>query len=152
MAQLGVTPSFFVGHVFYWGDRHRDIFLGPDRAGRISPLASALRHRLRWTVHNDTPVTPVHPLHLVWVAVNRVTSSGQVLGKDEAISVLDALRTITSEAAWQNFEEKDRGSLEPGKLAPSFFPTLGMRNISLDPVLLTAQRLYSCLCCKLLFF
>lgn len=117
MAQLGVSPSFFVGHVYYWGDRHRDIFLGPERAARISPLASALRHHLRFTVHNDTPVTPVNPLLLVWAAVNRVTSSGHVLGKAEAISVLDALRSVTSEAAWQNFEEKDRGSLEPGKLA-----------------------------------
>ena len=132
MAQLGVSPSFFVGHVFYWGDRHRDIFLGPDRAARISPLASALRHRLRCTIHNDTPVTPIHPLLLVWAAVNRVTSSGQVLGKDEAISVLDALRTITSEAAWQNFEEKDRGSLEPGKLAD--FVILDRNPLTISPM------------------
>jgi predicted amidohydrolase YtcJ len=117
MGQLGVSPSFFVAHVYYWGDRHRDIFLGPERAARISPLASSLRHHLRFTVHNDTSVTPVNPLQLVWTAVNRVTSSGKVLGKEEAIPVMDALRSITSEAAWQNFEEKDRGSIEPGKLA-----------------------------------
>jgi hypothetical protein len=72
---------------------------------------------LRFTVHNDTSVTPVNPLQLVWTAVNRVTSSGKVLGKSEAISVMDALRSVTSEAAWQNFEEKERGPLEPGKLA-----------------------------------
>jgi hypothetical protein len=117
MEQLGVSPSFFVAHVYYWGDRHRDIFLGPERGARISPLASSLRHHLRFTVHNDTSVTPVNPLQLVWTAVNRVTSSGKVLGKSEAISVMDALRSVTSEAAWQNFEEKERGSLEPGKLA-----------------------------------
>ena len=117
MKELGVTPSFFVGHVYYWGDRHREIFLGEERASRISPLGSALRAGLRVTVHNDTPVTPVDPLMLVWVAVNRVTSSGKVLGGGEKVSVMEALRMVTSEAAWQNFEEKDRGSLEVGKLA-----------------------------------
>ena len=117
MEQLGVSPSYFVAHVYYWGDRHRDIFLGPARAARISPLAGSRRHHLRFTLHNDTSVTPVNPLMLVWTAVNRVTSTGKVLGKDEAIPVLDALRGVTSEAAWQNFEEKDRGSIEPGKLA-----------------------------------
>ncbi|MCE9611170.1 MAG: amidohydrolase [Chthoniobacter sp.] len=137
MAQLGVTPSFFVGHVYYWGDRHRDIFLGPERAARISPLAGALQNHLRFTVHNDTPVTPVNPLLLVWAAVNRLTSSDHVLGKAEAISVMDALRSVTSEAAWQNFEEKDRGSLEPGKLAdfilldrnPLTVPPLEIRDV-----------------------
>ena len=106
-----------MAHVYDWGDRHRDIFLGPERAARISPLAGSLRHHLRFTLHNDTSVTPVNPIMLVWTAVNRITSSGKVLGKDETIPVMDALRAVTSEAAWQNFEEKDRGSIEPGKFA-----------------------------------
>jgi len=132
MEQLGVSPSFFVAHVYYWGDRHRDIFLGPERAARISPLAGALRHHLRFTLHNDTSVTPVNPIMLVWTAVNRLTSSGKVLGKDEAISVMDALRSVTSEAAWQNFEEKDRGSIEPGKLAD--FVLLDRNPLSISPM------------------
>lgn len=115
--RLGVTPSFFVGHVYYWGDRHRDIFLGPERAARISPLASALQRGIRFTVHDDAPTTPVNPLMLVWDAVNRLTSGGKVLGPDQRIPVIAALRAITSDAAWQNFEEKTKGSIEPGKLA-----------------------------------
>ena len=107
MKQLGVTPSFFVAHVYYWGNRHRDIFLSPERAARISPLADALRHQVRFTVHNDTSVTPINPLQLAWTAVNRASSSGKVLGKEQTISMKDALRSITSEAAWQNFEEKE---------------------------------------------
>jgi predicted amidohydrolase YtcJ len=117
MKELGVTPSFFVAHVYYWGDRHRDIFLGPERAERISPLGSALRLGVRMTVHNDTPVTPVDPLMLAWTAVNRVTRDGKVLGPRERISVVEALRSVTIEAAWQNFEDGGRGSIEPGKLA-----------------------------------
>lgn len=106
MQELDITPSFFQVHVYYWGDRHRDIFLGPERAARISPLASALRHKMRISIHNDTSVTPVNPLMLVWSAVNRLTSSGKPLGPEECISVNDALRSITIDAAWQAFEEK----------------------------------------------
>jgi predicted amidohydrolase YtcJ len=115
--ELGITPSFFVGHVYYWGDRHRDIFLGPDRAQRISPLASALNRGIRFTIHNDTPVTPVDPLLLVWCSVNRLTRDGKLLGDDQRISTFAALRAVTSDAAWQNFEEATKGSIEVGKLA-----------------------------------
>lgn len=117
MRELGITPSFYVGHVYYWGDGYRDVFLGPDRARRISPLKSAMDRGIRFTLHDDTPVTPVNPLQLVWVAVNRLTSSGKVLGPEQRIPVAQALRAITIDAAWQNFEEKIKGSIEMGKLA-----------------------------------
>lgn len=117
MEALGISPSFFVAHVYYWGDRHLNLFLGPERAARISPLASAARRNLRFTLHNDTPVTPVDPLHLVWCAVNRRMKDGRVLGPAQRIDVMRALRAVTSEAAWQNFEETEKGSIEPGKLA-----------------------------------
>lgn len=117
MKSLGITPSFFAGHVYYWGDRHRDIFMGPERAARISPLKSSVARRIRFTVHDDTPVTPVDPLQLVWVAVNRLTKSNRVLGPQQRISVKEALRAITIDAAWQNFEEELKGSIEAGKLA-----------------------------------
>jgi predicted amidohydrolase YtcJ len=68
-------------------------------------------------VHNDTPVTPVDPLLLVWAAVNRLTRDGKVLGPEQRISALEALRAVTSDAAWQNFEEQHKGSIETGKLA-----------------------------------
>ena len=150
MEQLGVTPSFFAAHVYYWGDRHRDIFLGPERGARISPLASALHHHLHFTLHNDTSVTPVNPLMLVWTAVNRITSSGKVLGHEQAIPVLDALRSVTREAAWQNFEEHERGSIEPGKLAdfvildrnPLTTPPLQLRDIKVLETIIGGERVY----------
>jgi predicted amidohydrolase YtcJ len=131
MRELGVTPSFFVGHVYYWGDRHRDIFQGPERGSRISPLASAVERGVPFTIHDDTPVTPVKPLQLVWDAVNRLTTSGQVLGPAQRISVERALRAVTLDAAWQNFEEATKGSIEVGKLAD--FVVLGENPLTVEP-------------------
>lgn len=115
--RLGIVPSFFVTHTYYWGDRHRDIFLGEERAKRISPLKSALTRKIPFSLHNDTPVTPISPLMSVWSAVNRITSSGEVLGEYQRISVIDALRSITYWSAYQFHEEDKKGSLEPQKWA-----------------------------------
>jgi predicted amidohydrolase YtcJ len=117
MKELGITPSFFTAHTWYWGDRHRNIFLGPERASRISPSKSALDLGLRFTSHLDTPVTPMLPLQAVWSQVYRLTTSGEVLGPEQRIDVMQALRAVTIDAAWQVFQEKNRGSLEPGKYA-----------------------------------
>lgn len=115
--RLGVVPSFFVVHTYFWGDRHYEFFLGPDRAERIDPLRSALNRGIVFSNHNDTYVTPIDPLLSVWSAVNRITSSGRVLGEHQTIPVLEALRSVTSWAAFQACEEDIKGSLEPGKLA-----------------------------------
>lgn len=117
MKNLGMTPSFFVAHTFYWGDRHREQFLGPQRADRISPLKEALEEDLRFTIHLDAPVVPMDMARLLWTAVNRETRSGRVLGKAQRIEPLQALRAMTIDAAWQSFEEERLGSLEPGKQA-----------------------------------
>ena len=117
MKRLRVIPSFFVLHTYYWGDRHRERFLGPERAARISPTRTAQQTGVRFTLHCDTPVVPMEPLRLVWAAVNRRTTGGQELGPEERIDVTSALRAVTIDAAFQHFEEDLKGSLEPGKLA-----------------------------------
>jgi len=117
MKDLGVTPSFFTAHTWYWGDRHRDIFLGPERAAVISPSAWAQRYGVRFSSHLDTPVVPMEPLQAVWSQVFRETLGGDVLGPEQRIGVMDALRAVTIDAAWQIFQENNRGSLEPGKFA-----------------------------------
>jgi len=117
MKQLGVVPSFFALHVYYWGDRHRDLFMGPERAARMSPTRSAVDRDLRFTLHCDTPVVPMEPLRLVWAAVNRRSASGAPIGPEQRITPTQALRAVTIDAAWQHFEEAEKGSLEPGKLA-----------------------------------
>jgi hypothetical protein len=117
MKRLRAIPSFFALHTYYWGDRHRERFLGPERAARISPARSAQQLGVRFTLHCDTPVVPMEPLRLVWAAVNRRTTSGRELGPEERIDVTTALRAVTIDAAFQHFEEDLVGSLEPGKLA-----------------------------------
>lgn len=117
MARLGVTPSFFTAHVYFWGDRHRDIFMGPERAENISPSQWAIQNGVRFTTHLDTPVVPMRPLRAVSAMVNRLTSSGAVLGADQRTDVMTALRATTIDAAWQVGQEDRLGSIEPGKLA-----------------------------------
>jgi len=116
-AKHGLTPSFFPIHVYFWGDRHRDIFLGPERAARISPSRTALNRKLKITLHHDAPIAGIEMLTVAWSAVNRVTTSGKELGPEHRITPFEALRAITADAAWQNFEEDRKGTLEAGKLA-----------------------------------
>lgn len=132
MKALGVIPSFFVLHTYYWGDRHRDIFIGPDRASRISPTKSAKDRGMLYTLHTDTPIVPMEPMRLIWSAVNRVSTSGVVIGANQRVSPLDALRATTINAAYQNFEEKERGSIEVGKRAD--LVVLSGNPTSVDPM------------------
>ena len=92
MKTLGIIPSFFSVHTYFWGDWHRDSVLGPDRAARISPARSAIERSMRFTLHNDAPIVPPDVLRLMWCAVNRTTRSGAVLGADQRIGPLEALR------------------------------------------------------------
>ena len=117
MKELSLYPSFFPAHIYVWGDRHASNFLGQERASRISPCASALNRGLRISLHNDEPVTKAEPLGLVWNAVSRTTSSGKVLGAEQAISVYDALKAVTIDSAWQYHLEDKLGSLAFGKKA-----------------------------------
>ncbi|MDG2489624.1 MAG: amidohydrolase [Alphaproteobacteria bacterium] len=117
IARLGMSVSFFSAHIYYWGDLHYATILGPERAERISPAASAQQRGIRFTIHNDASVTPTRPLHLAHCAVERQTHRGKILGEEQKISRLSALRAMTIDAAWQVFEDTKRGSIENGKLA-----------------------------------
>jgi predicted amidohydrolase YtcJ len=131
MKELGISLSFFVTHTYFWGDRHWNIFVGPDRARRMCACRTALDRGLRISFHNDTPVTPISPLMSVWSAVNRLTTSDKEMGPELRISVPEALRAVTIDAAWQNFEEGIKGSIEVGKLAD--FVVLEDNPLEVDP-------------------
>ncbi|TMN21724.1 amidohydrolase [Lentibacillus cibarius] len=131
MGKLGVAGSFFINHVYYWGDRHEQIFLGPERARRISPLAEAIEHNVLFTLHSDCPVTPISPLFSVWAAVNRITREGKVLGPEQRIDVETALKSMTIYGAKFIFEEENIGSIEVGKKAD--FAVLEADPTKVDP-------------------
>lgn len=117
MKELGIIPTFFLDHIWFWGDYHFESVLGAERANRISPAASALKRGLNFTLHQDPPVKMPNQILAIHNAVNRQTQKGRILGKDQWISVLDAIRAVTINGAYQYFEEDIKGSLEKGKYA-----------------------------------
>lgn len=117
LAELSATVSFFPAHTFFWGDWYREHLLGEVRSANISPLATADRFGVKYSIHSDAPVTPMQPMSMLWSATQRKTLSGMSLGEMLVVSRERALRALTIDAAWQNHLETDRGSLEAGKLA-----------------------------------
>ena len=132
MKRLGMIAAFFPPHVYYWGDRHYERFLGPLRAERIDPCRSALDRGLVFTSHNDTFVTPIDPLLSVWAAANRITHGGRLLGESQRIPAYEALKSVTCNAAYQFHEEDRKGIIEPGKLAD--FVILKQNPLEVDPM------------------
>lgn len=116
MAAIGMMPSFFVAHTYYWGDIHLKNF-GSKRGSQISPVKDAVDYGMRYTFHQDTPVVPPDMMRTVWSAVNRRSKTGKIIGENQKISVLDALKAITVHGAYQYFEEKEKGSIECDKRA-----------------------------------
>ncbi|MBR0662041.1 amidohydrolase [Neoroseomonas oryzicola] len=113
---LGFSPSFFTVHAFFWGDVHVEN-LGEQRAFFLSPMASAKAKGIRFSNHNDFSVTPMDPMRMVWSAVTRRSRSGKVIGPNERVDVMTALRALTVDAAWQIREEDRKGAIAPGMLA-----------------------------------
>lgn len=137
--QLGVVPSFTIGHVHYWGSAFNNFIIGPERAKRIDPAAEIKRLGGKFTLHSDTPVSNVGPLNYITEAVTREWQlpPKKVLGPDQVISVDDAIRAVTIDAAYQIFADNKVGSLEVGKQAdfvileknPRTTPAGDIRNI-----------------------
>ncbi len=117
MAKLGMTASFFLDHIYYWGDWHYESVLGPERSENISPIRWAIDRGIHCTMHQDSPVVHPNALLAVHNAVNRRTMGGRVLGQHQRICVYEALRAVTAEGAYQIFEEDTKGSIRAGKIA-----------------------------------
>ena len=116
MKKIGMLPSFFVGHCYYWGDTHLKNF-GNERGSRISPLRAALDREMIFSLHQDSPVTMPNMLHSVFCAVNRITRSGKTVGEENRIPVYDALVAATHGGAYCYSEENTKGILKPGAVA-----------------------------------
>lgn len=134
MAALGMCANIFSNHIYYWGDQHRDSTVGPERAARMDACATAQRAGVSYSIHSDAPITPMGHLQTAWCAVNRVTSTGEVLGADERITVAQAMHAVTLAGAYQLKLDHEMGSIESGKLAD--FAVLGEDPFEVDPMTL----------------
>jgi predicted amidohydrolase YtcJ len=138
MRALGLCVNLFCNHLYYWGDVHRSVTMGPDRAERMDAAGTARTLGIPLAMHSDAPITPMAPLFTAWCAVNRRTASGRVLGPGERITVDDALHAITLGAAYTLRLDGEIGSIEVGKRAD--FAVLAEDPTSLPPEALKDVR------------
>jgi predicted amidohydrolase YtcJ len=119
IADLGLSPSFLIGHVHWWGKAFRDEIFGADKASLLDRTATCSEKGITWTLHSDEPVTEMGPLRCIENAVTRRMwrTEGEVLAPQECVSVDAALRAMTCDAAWQCHSDHEVGSLEVGKFA-----------------------------------
>ena len=136
MKELGVSASFLIGHVHYWGVAMRDEVFGEEKAQLLDRCRSLEEAGVGFTLHSDFMVTDPDPLHMIEMAVTRKTwkEPDYVLAPDERIPVETAIRAMTSEAAWQLFSEHEIGSLEAGKLADLVILEKDPRKVSPDTI------------------
>jgi predicted amidohydrolase YtcJ len=151
MKEYGVIPSLFGMHCYYWGDWHRDSVLGAERAERISPARSALRRGMIFSQHHDAPVAMPSAIRILSSIVTRRTRSGDILGASQRIPVGEALKSLTIWAAYQHYEEANRGSIEVGKLAdfvvldknPHKVPVLGLSELKVLETIKEGKTIYA---------
>ena len=117
MKRLNMSPSFHINHIYYYGKALRDSIIGPERANLILPIQSAANLKMNFSLHADQPMFDSNPFALIYTAVTRKTSEAHTLGADEAITVFDALKSLTIMSAWQIGYEDRLGSIKPGKYA-----------------------------------
>ncbi|NUT47242.1 MAG: amidohydrolase family protein, partial [Saccharothrix sp.] len=116
-AELGVTASVFIDHVYYWGEVLTEELFGETYGARWAAARSAVDAGMRISLHNDPPATPEDPLHNITVATTRRSRQGRVLAPEECLTVDQALRAQTVDAAYQLLCDDVVGSLTPGKYA-----------------------------------
>ncbi|OBJ48389.1 amidohydrolase [Mycobacterium sp. 1423905.2] len=132
--ELGVTCSIFVDQIHYWGDVIVDGLFGPERGSRWMPAGSAVAAGMRISLHNDPPVTPEEPLRNISVAATRTAPSGRVLAPEERLTVEQAIRAQTIDAAWQLQADEVIGSLEVGKYADLVVLSADPRTVPADQI------------------
>ncbi|HQZ85494.1 MAG TPA: amidohydrolase [Actinomycetota bacterium] len=117
LAVLGGQVSGQPYYVHMLGDKYSEVGMGPDRAHQISRFGSLVGRGTPLALHSDCPMAPLEPLRLAWVAANRETLSGESIGTNECLTVEQALRAITIDAAWILRLENQVGSIRSGKKA-----------------------------------
>jgi len=128
-----IRPSFYTLHSFYFATAHT-ANRGAEMADYISPMRDAIDAGLQPTNHTDFYVAPLDQLFMMWSAVNRVSREGQVVGADQRVTPMEAIKSQTIWAAQQYGEDESRGSLEPGKIADLVI--LDQNPLKVDPMVI----------------
>jgi len=131
MVKLGVSPSFHINHLWYYGEALENHIIGRERTDKILPLKAAENNSLIFSLHADQPMFESDPLSLLHTAVNRKTRYGNLFGKSNKIGVEQGLKSLTINAAWQIKMENKIGSIKPGKYAD--FVILDQNPMVVDP-------------------
>jgi hypothetical protein len=120
VARIKALGAIVSGNPYYvaaLADQYGEVGLGPERADEMVRLGDLNRAGIPWSLHSDMPMAPADPLFLMWCAVNRRTTSGRVAGPDQRVTVEEALRGVTIEAAYSLKLEDEIGTISPGKRA-----------------------------------
>jgi len=131
LKELGVFPSMFPMHTFYWGDWY-DQIVGHEQAVRISPMRSILDSGVHATSHTDAPVALPNLMQVAWATVNRVSRSGKVVGEYERVTPYEAMQMITIWGAEEFGEADSKGSIAVGKRAD--LVVLSDNPVTVDPM------------------
>ncbi|MBU2677716.1 MAG: amidohydrolase [Gammaproteobacteria bacterium] len=115
-ARLGISPSYFTNHTYFWGDVHL-ANRGPAQTAFISPLKSITEAGIPFSNHADFNVTPLDPFFILWTAMARESRNGTIIGPEQRVDAYQALRGLTTGPAWQVFEENRKGMIKEGLLA-----------------------------------
>ncbi|MEQ9362957.1 MAG: amidohydrolase family protein [Leptospirales bacterium] len=151
MRALGVSPSFHINHLYYYGEALRDSIIGARRAEIMLPVNSVRESGAPFSLHADLPMYPEVPLSLLATAVNRTTRSGALIGADERVDPRAGLAALTTHAAWQLHMNDKIGSIETGKFAdfvildrnPLTTNPGMLRDIQVEATYVHGRRIYS---------
>jgi len=115
--ELNISPSFHINHLYYYGKALKNDIIGEERANKILPVGSAQHQKINYSLHADQPMFESNPFRLIQTAVERRTKEGDTLVFNQRITVLNGIKSMTINAAWQIHMEDKIGSLKKGKYA-----------------------------------
>ncbi len=114
--ELGILPTIFGPYPYYHGDKLIPAF-GERRLEWMFAARSFLDEGVKVAAHSDHSASPFPPLMGIHALVNRTTKAGKAIGRSQRVSVMEALKLYTINAAYHSFDEDRLGSIEVGKLA-----------------------------------
>jgi predicted amidohydrolase YtcJ len=114
-AELGGIVSSNPYYVTALAGQYKNFGIGPERSANMVPMGDVVDNRISFSFHSDMPMAPAKPLQLIWAGVNRTTLEGDISGPRHRVTVDQALRAMTIDAAYSIQLEGKVGSLEVGK-------------------------------------